>query len=197
MFDAARVESRAVLLVVAAVVLLLSARPLSAQESLVSPWLNYTQEDGLASNNVLVVAVSNGEVWFGVDNGISRYDGAWRSWSEDAHLGSGVLSLEAGRSRAELWAGTATGAVLSWHGTAWELLTALDAPVRALHYAQGDLWIGTASGLYVWAGGSPASVAGFDDAQINVIESSEDGDNVWVGTSGRALAASERPLARD
>ena len=183
MFEAARVESRAALLVVAAVLLLLCVRPLHAQEALVSPWLNYTQEDGLASNNVLVVAVVNGEVWFGIDNGISRYDGAWRSWSDDTHLGSGVLSLEVGRSGTELWAGTAAGAVLSWDGAAWELLTALDAPVRALHYAQGDLWIGTASGLYVWAGGSPASVGGFDDAQINVIESSEDGDNVWVGTS--------------
>ncbi len=183
MFDAARVESRAVPLVVAVIVLLLFARPLSAQETLVSPWLNYTQEDGLASNNVLVVAVGDDEVWFGADSGISRYDGAWRSWSEDAHLGSGVLSLAIGTSGAELWAGTATGAVLSWDGAAWELLTELGTPVQALHYVQGSLWIGTTSGLYVWGSGSPASVAGFDDIHVNAIESSEDGDSIWVGTS--------------
>ena len=183
MFDAARVESRAVLLVAAAVVLLLCARPLRAQESLVSPWLNYTREDGLASNNVLVVAVGDGQVWFGADTGISRYDGAWRSWSDDADLGSGVLSLAVGGSGTELWAGTVTGAVMSWDGAAWEMLTALDSPVQALHYAQGNLWIGTTSGLYVWGGDAPASVAGFDDASVNVIESSEDGNSIWVGAS--------------
>ena len=185
MFDAARVESRTLLLVVAAVVLLLCARPLRAQESLVSPWLKYTQEDGLASNNVLVVAVGDDEVWFGADSGISRYDGAWRSWSGDADLGSGVLSLAVGDSGKELWAGTVTGAVMSWDGAAWEMLTALDSPVQALHYAEGNLWIGTTSGLYVWGSGSPASVAGFDDAFVNVIESSEDGNTIWVGTSHR------------
>ncbi len=183
MFDAARVESRAVLLVVAVVVLVLRAQPLRAQDSLVSPWLNYTQEDGLASNNVLVVAVGDGEVWFGADSGISRYDGAWRSWSDDADLGSGVLSLTVGDTGTELWAGTATGAVLSWDGAAWAKIAVLDSPVRALHHAQSNLWIGTTSGLYVWASGSPASVAGFDDTHVNAIESSQDGDSIWVGTS--------------
>ena len=183
MFEAARVESRAAPLVVAAVLLLLCARPLRAQEALVSPWLNYTQEDGLASNNVLVVAVGAGEVWFGTDSGVSRYDGAWRSWRQDADLRSGVSSLAVAEAGTRLWAGTATGAVLSWDGAAWELLASLDSPVRALHYTQGSLWIGTASGLYVWSSGSPASVAGFDDASVNVIESSEDGNSIWVGTS--------------
>jgi len=183
MFEAARVESRAALLVVAAVLLLLCARPLRAQVALVSPWLNYTQEDGLASNNVLVVAVGAGEVWFGTDSGVSRYDGAWRSWRQDADLRSGVSSLAVAEAGTRLWAGTATGAVLSWDGAAWELLASLDSPVRALHYTQGSLWIGTASGLYVWSSGSPASVAGFDDASVNVIESSEDGNSIWVGTS--------------
>ncbi|MDE0071341.1 MAG: hypothetical protein OXO48_16625 [Caldilineaceae bacterium] len=183
MFEAARVESRAALLVVAAVLLLLCARPLRAQEALVSPWLNYTQEDGLASNNVFVVAVGADEVWFGTDSGISRYDGAWRSWTQDADLRSGVSSLAVAEAGTTLWAGTETGAVLSWDGAAWKLLASLDSPVRALHYTQGSLWIGTASGLYVWSSGSPASVAGFDDAFVNVIESSEDGNSIWVGTS--------------
>ena len=208
------------LLVAAVVALLVWPASLRAQATLIPPWFNYTQEDGLASNNVLVVAVGDGEVWFGADSGISRFDGAWRSWTEDADLRSGVHSLAVGESGAEprsnsgaaahstIWAGTASGAVLVWsrseeRGTAgesrerkpltshssslisrsWERLTKLDAPVRALHYAQGHLWIGTAAGLYLWHSGSPASVAGLEGARVNVIGSSDDGNDIWVGTS--------------
>ena len=195
-----RIHRRGALLAVAAVVALL-AWPvfLRAQGTLISPWFNYTQEDGLASNNVLVVTVGEGEVWFGTDSGISRFDGAWRSWSEDADLRSGVHSLAIGESGADLWAGTETGAVLvwsppnvqnresaatkTWDGAGWELLTELDVPVRALHYTQRQLWIGTTAGLYVWNNSSPASVAGFDDVHVNVIGSSDGGNGIWVGTS--------------
>ena len=179
----ARIRRWAVLLVAAAVTLHVWPATLRAQGTLISPWFNYTQEDGLASNNVLVVTVGEGEVWFGTDNGISRFDGAWRSWSEDSDLRSGVQSLTIGDSGAELWAGTSSGAVLIWDGAVWERLTELDAPVRALHYSQGQLWIGTEDGLYIWNSGSPASVAGFDDASVNVIGSSDGGSGIWVGTS--------------
>ena len=179
----ARIRRWAVLLVAAAVTLHIWPATLRAQGTLISPWFNYTQEDGLASNNVLVVTVGEGEVWFGTDNGISRFDGAWRSWSEHSDLRSGVQSLTIGDSGAELWAGTSSGAVLIWDGAAWERLTELDAPVRALHYSQGQLWIGTEDGLYIWISGSPASVAGFDDASVNVIGSSDGGSGIWVGTS--------------
>ena len=181
--DGARISRCAALLAAAVMTLLVWYAPLRAQGTLISPWINYTQEDGLASNNVLVVAVREGEVWLGTDSGISRFDGAWRSWSDAADLRSGVHSLTFGASGADLWAGTSSGTVLTWGGDGWERLAQLDAPVHALHYTHGQLWIGTAAGLYIWTSASPASVAGFDDASVNVIRSSDGGNGIWVGTS--------------
>ena len=173
----------ALLLAAAAVLLLVWPAQIQAQGTLIPPWSDYTQEDGLASNNVLAVTVGDGEVWFGTDQGISRFNGAWHSWTESADLQSGVHSLTLGGSSADLWAGTATGAVLVWNGATWDLLTRLDAPVRALHYTRGQLWIGTAAGLYLWNNDAPSSVTGLDDAYINVIGSSNNGNSIWVGTS--------------
>jgi ligand-binding sensor domain-containing protein len=179
-----RFQRRAALLLAAAAVVLLfrPARTL-ANGTLIPPWSDYTQEDGLASNNVLAVTVGEGEVWFGTDHGISRYNGAWHSWTEGADLQGGVYSLTLGETSSELWAGTATGAVLTWNANAWDLLDRLDSPVRALHYAAGQLWIGTAAGLYIWNGDAPSRVTGLDEAYINVIGSSNGGDSIWVGTS--------------
>ncbi len=171
------------MLAAAAVVLLVWPALVQAQGTLIPPWSDYTQEDGLASNNVLAVSVGEGEVWFGTDHGISRYNGAWRSWTEGTDLQSGVHSMTLGGSGTDLWAGTATGAVLVWDGSAWDSLTRLDAPVRALLYTGDQLWIGTAAGLYLWNGEAASSVAGLDDAYINVIGSSDSGDSIWVGTS--------------
>ena len=173
----------AFMLAAAAVVLLVWPALGQAQGTLIPPWSDYTQEDGLASNNVLAVSVGEGEVWFGTDHGISRYNGAWRSWTEGTDLQSGVHSMALGGSGTDLWAGTATGAVLVWGGSAWDSLTRLDAPVRSLHYAGDQLWIGTAAGLYLWNGEAASSVAGLDDTLINVIGSSDNGDSIWVGTS--------------
>ena len=183
-------------------VLVLLAWPafLRAQTTLISPWSDYTQEDGLASNNVFVVAIGEGEIWFGTDSGISRFDGAWSSWKEGADLQSGVRAIASGESSAERWAGAGTGAVLAWDGVGWEPITNLNAPVRALYYAESQLWIGTATGLYVLpvadrrlalfeddaatpASALPAPVAGLGDAQVNVIGSSYNGNGMWVGTS--------------
>ena len=161
------------------------------------PWSDYTQEDGLASNNVLAVTVGVGEVWFGTDHGISRYNGAWHSWTEGADLQGGVHTLTFGESNSELWAGTATGAVLVWNGSAWDLLTRLQSPVKALHYTRGQLWIGTTSGLYIWNGEAPSPVTGLNEANISVIGSSNGGDSIWVGTSDWSVAQAGRPLARD
>ncbi len=173
----------ALLLAAAAVVLLLRPAPIYAHGTLIPPWSDYTQEDGLASNNVLAVTVGVGEVWFGTDHGISRYNGAWHSWTEGADLQGGVYSLALGESGSELWAGTATGAVLVWDGSAWELLARLDAPVRALHHTRGQLWIGTAAGLYLWTGEAPSPVTGLDETYVNVIGSSDGGASIWIGTT--------------
>ncbi len=182
--ESGRVHRRLALLVfAAAAALLLPAPQIHAQSALIPPWTDYTQEDGLASNNVLAVTVGEHEVWFGTDHGISRYNGAWRSWAGGPDLQAGVHALTFGASSAQLWAGAATGAVLAYDGNAWNPLTRLDAPVLALHYTQGQLWIGTAAGLYILNNDVPVPVTGLNQAHINVIGSSDNGGSIWVGAA--------------
>ncbi len=183
--ESGKVHRRLALLVfAAAAALLLPAPPrVTAQGTLIPPWADYTQEDGLASNNVLAVTVGEHEVWFGTDHGISRYNGAWRSWVEGPDLQAGVPSLTFGASSAQLWAGTATGAILAYNGAAWNIITRLDAPVLALHFTQGQLWIGTAAGLYILNNDVPVPVTGLNQAHINVIGSSDNGGSIWVGAA--------------
>ena len=192
-----RIHRRVALLLAGAALLLLWPARTHAHGTLIPPWSDYTQEDGLASNNVLAVTVGVGEVWFGTDHGISRYNGAWHSWTEGNDLQGGVLSLTFGESSSDLWAGTATGAVLVWNGSAWDLLTRLESPVKALQYTRGQLWIGTAAGLFIWNGEGPSPVTGLNEANISMIGSSGRRKQHLGRHVRRALAQAGRPLARD
>jgi ligand-binding sensor domain-containing protein len=71
-------------------------------------WINYTTENGLASNHVNAIAASaDGSLWFGTDLGVTHYDGSsWRSYTQDDGLTGGeVLSLAA-VDNGIIWAGT-------------------------------------------------------------------------------------------
>ncbi len=188
-------QPRARLFAVFVVILLAWPALLKAQNTLTPPWFVYTQEDGLASNNVFAVSIGEDMVWFGTDRGISRFDGAWTSWKEGADLQSGVRSIAFGESPAELWAGAETGAVLAWNGAAWDVITNLEAPVQALRYADDQLWIGTEAGLYTLpmtpitqyeiytTQSEPLPVEELADAHVNDIGSSAPGNDIWVGAS--------------
>lgn len=177
------------LLVVLVAVLLTWPTLLKAQRTVTAPWVVYTQEDGLASNNVFTVVVSESEVWFGTDSGLSRFDGAWTSWKADPDLQSGVRSIALAETElngeeiapAQLWAGTETGAVLAWNGQSWNVVTHLGSAVWALYYTDGQLWIGTETGLYFWNGRETGLVEGLAGVRVNAIGSHE--DSIWVGTS--------------
>jgi ligand-binding sensor domain-containing protein len=61
---------------------LLLSTYLTAQNSAYS-WRNYSTNDGLPSPEVYtVIQDSKGYLWFGTDNGVSRFDGYSKFWGK-------------------------------------------------------------------------------------------------------------------
>jgi ligand-binding sensor domain-containing protein len=146
-----------------------------------SPWLIYKENEGLASNNVLAILSSNGEIWFGTENGISRFTGEWRSWKGPETFVEGVVKALAKDSKqTTIWAGTDLGYVAEWNGQKWTALFQLPNAVQALHAVDGQLWVGTDQGLYIWNGSEAVPVSRLVDRSVQSLASYT--DTVWVGT---------------
>ncbi len=116
-------------------------------------WKTFTSADGLASDVVYSIAEDRqGNLWFGTDMGVSRYDGlAWRSYLRE--LG-GVYVYSAVKDQSgNLWFGTDQG-VTRHDGVAWKTFGTAEglAHWSVQGAAQGDLgmWFGT-------LGGTPSS----------------------------------------
>jgi len=58
-----------------------------------SAWTTYRQSDGLASDNILSMAVDGDDMWFGTNNGVSVFDGEnWTTYDQsttDSSFGAG------------------------------------------------------------------------------------------------------------
>jgi streptogramin lyase len=75
-------------------------------------WVPYTTTDGLISDQVLSIAVSDQNViWFGTRDGVSRFDGdEWSSYTvQDGLVGMYVGAITPGKS-GDVWFGTTEGA---------------------------------------------------------------------------------------
>jgi len=74
-------------------------------------WQNFTTREGLAGDIVYSMAQdSNGVLWFGTNNGISRYDGKiWHNYDKkDGLLEDNVYALAVAPS-GDIWAGSRRG----------------------------------------------------------------------------------------
>ncbi|MBN1425223.1 response regulator [Candidatus Fermentibacteria bacterium] len=116
-------------------------------------WRTLTQIDGLGSARVLCVAADSlGALWFGTDDGVSRYDGsAFINFAVAGTAGHGALALCAGDS-GTMWIGTDAGLFRS-NGSAAitpaRLEAVGDARVTALYRdSRGCLWIAAKSGVF-------------------------------------------------
>lgn len=150
--------------------------PIYAQGSPDPRWTRFTQQsDRLASNNVWSILVDEGALWFGTDNGVSRFDGTWTTYpslGENAqtnaeglpdlgHFTPNGLTLALARDpeNGHVWAGTDTGSVARWDGDTWHLVAQFRSPVHVLVAFGGRLWVGTDQGLYSVANGNEATSA--------------------------------------
>jgi signal transduction histidine kinase/ligand-binding sensor domain-containing protein len=145
---------------------LLGASPVLALDSH-SPTSSYlrttfTTEDGLPTNIInAVVQSSDGFLWIGTSNGLTRFDGRH---FDQVNLGRAVsVNMMALTPNDDLWLATPDGALrLSLHGlyqadaphvTVYHL--GADNPVwRILLARDGTVWAGTSKGLYRYDGGA-------------------------------------------
>ena len=184
-----------------AVSLLLFLSPLARAQQLTDrQWAIFRETAGLLSSDVYAVLADGDAVWFGVDQGISRYDGRWQSFDLKTIVQSNrnrrpitatgrVTALAHGANHAGIWAGTDQGALLWWDGHEWALVASTSSPVHGLAEVGEQLWIGADSGLLILDDGELHSAPQFEDNPVAALAADEDG--VWVGTQ-RGLWRSSR-----
>lgn len=173
-------------LLLLAVALLLPSTTQAQSSSL--PWQSYKVEDGLVSNNVWAVLPMPREVWFGTEDGVSRYDGAWESWASGAILPGSAMRFPEGAAKAiygdpatgYVWVGTTGGRVVKWQDQNWVDVVSMESPVHALHLVNGELWIGTGAGLFALTAGELRQIPEVGNSPIRVIQAQD--SLTWVGS---------------
>jgi signal transduction histidine kinase/ligand-binding sensor domain-containing protein len=138
---------------------------------------------------------ADGEAWIGSE-GAGLYNlrnGKWTKFTESSGLANLFVWSVLETSRGELWVGTWGGGLFVKNGERFESqpeLTQLTAPVLALHEGRdGTIWIGTTSGLYRYADGRLALIAGKDKISlpdVRTITETPDGA-LWFGMLGGGL----------
>ena len=96
-------------------------------------WKTFTAREGLGSNHVYFVSEDRaGNLWFGTSNGVTRYDGNWRTFTD---------ADGAGRLVQEVVAGQAFGAganLVRWNGRDREGHLVPDGPYVVTVEALGE-----------------------------------------------------------
>jgi len=150
----------------------------------------YTNADGLAGDGVnTIVQDRQGNLWFGTDNGLSRFDGTnWVSYRQGngSHdlIGKRVLALHVDRLDV-LWVGTDRG-LMRIEGENWQRLTSADGLAEDKVYAiledpQGVLWFGTDRGVSRYDGTAWRTETGAGEGAVYAMLL--DSENVyWFGT---------------
>lgn len=116
-------------------------------------WRHYSYFDGLADNQVSAVAYdSDGMLWFGTGNGVSRFDGETFTHytTKDGLAHHSVRAVFCARD-GHLWLGTWGGGVSHFDGDRFRTYTPRDglahANVLSIHQdGDGHLWFATAGG---------------------------------------------------
>jgi len=152
-------------------------------------WKTYTEADGLASNTVNAVFQSHdGVMWFGTDNGVSRFDGTWRAYTTADGLASNAVNAVFQTQDGAIWFGTSGGAT-RLDGTRWRSFTRADGladnTVNTVFQAQdGAIWFGTNGGATRFDGTNWKTLTktdGLADNAVFAIFQAQD-QAIWFGT---------------
>jgi ligand-binding sensor domain-containing protein/signal transduction histidine kinase len=153
---------------------------------------------------VLSVSVGSGGLWIGTE-GAGLYhlqNGNWTQFGgEDGLVNRYVWSvLEDGQSR--LWAGTWGGGLFLRHGDKFQVAPGLEGnrtPMTALlHGRDGELWVGTGSGLLRYEDGRTVWYGRKQGLKVPDVRAvHEDAERtVWFGMSGGGLGCLKNGLLK-
>lgn len=150
----------------------------------------YTSADGLAGDGVnAIIQDRQGNLWFGTDNGLSRFDGThWTNYRQGSGShdlnGKRVLALYVDRLGI-LWVGTDRG-LMRIEGENWQRLTSADGLAGDKVYTiledpQGMLWFGTDRGMSRYDGIAWRTESGAGEGPVYALLLDSDGV-YWFGT---------------
>ena len=153
---------------------------------------NYTTADGLVDNNVSCGTFEgNGVMWFGTQNGISKFDGT--NWTNittttDTALVSNTITAIKSMANGDLWVGTDFG-VCKYSNSTWQCFTSADGlgDDRIKYIEQsldGRIWIGEYDGLSIYDGTNWTSYNMSDGLPFGGIQSIKFDNNseAWMGS---------------
>lgn len=160
--------------------------------SLGQTFTNYTTADGLVDNNVLcATSQGSGVMWFGTQNGISKFDGV--NWTNittttDTALISNTITAIKTMSNGDLWVGTDFG-ICKYSNSTWTSYTTTDGlgdnRVKYItESSDGRIWIGEYDGLTIFDGVNFTSYNMSDGIPFGGIQyiSFDSNQDVWMGS---------------
>lgn len=153
---------------------------------------NYTNTDGLASDNVICLDIDQSDnIWFGTQNGVSKFDGTiWTTYESGTFTGMADDNIQTIfiDSNDDPWIGTDFG-VSVFDGSTWTTYTSTDGlgsdQIKCIgEDAAGDMWFGTSNGLSrydgtIWTNYGTSD--GIPFGGVNSITLKSNGD-LWLGT---------------
>lgn len=166
-----------------------------AQGGSTSLWQTYTVNDGLLSSNVSAVFLAqDGALWFGAENGVSRFrDGVWQSLTAKDGLPAGRVRTIQQTADGAIWFGGETGGLArrTADGVCCQTWTTAHGlasnDVRAI-LPDGDqaVWVGTAAGLMRLEAGRLTRVDALAGKPIWTLARGADGV-IWAATAGQGV----------
>ena len=160
--------------------------------SLGQTFTNYTIADGLVDNNVLCATTQgNGVMWFGTQNGISKFDGV--NWTNittttDTALISNTITAIKTMSNGDLWVGTDFG-VCKYSNSTWTSFTTTDGlgdnRVKYItESSDGRIWIGEYDGFSIYDGVNFTNYNMSDGIPFGGIQhiSFDSNQDAWMGS---------------
>jgi signal transduction histidine kinase/streptogramin lyase len=157
---------------------------------------SWQQEQGLPENYVRALAQTRDRyIWVGTDEGVSRFDGvSFFSLGPQEGFQGGPMQVLYGDSHGALWIGSVNGGLSRWQAGKLTKFVAGDGlpsdSVTALaEDGNGNLWVGTQSGLVIYQNGRLMPLSGseiFSGKLITTIFRDRTG-TMWVGATGAGI----------
>jgi ligand-binding sensor domain-containing protein/signal transduction histidine kinase len=157
---------------------------------------SWQQEQGLPENYVRAVAQTrDGYIWIGTDEGVDRFDGvSFFALGPQEGFQGGPVQVLYGDTRGALWIGSVDGGLSCWQAGKLTKFTAADGlpsdSITALaEDHNGNLWVGTQSGLVLYQNGHLMPLSGaeiFSGKPITTIFRDRIG-TMWVGATGEGI----------